>query len=261
MTIVPVFHVSLSALPFSKHIIQTIENKLDSLQQSKLVDKLEYEVPPTDEEHQLRFRYLWSDSGIGDETYQIRKEFMEEAPSTAQFNIEEIAKHCMQESFHLRLTTLGYVQLKWGVPSSFLVVGEKTRRAMERVVADVVWRAFKLETFPYDIFHHPSHFMQGFAFRTPAEAFLSAVDGYCRKYSKFTENYRAIHEWKSLFHIRRQALRYLKSINKTANVVPLDISEKNIAFTRLYDFQRRLEVECVDCIVNDVVLWELGDEL
>ncbi|MCK4477457.1 hypothetical protein KAU88_02880 [Candidatus Bathyarchaeota archaeon] len=259
MPYVKAHHVLVSPLPFSSENITRISDRIRFMKTKHMVDKVKKRT--TESAISYDFRYLWLASGIEDEAYEIRAQTVDFSPSTGMFNVEEVAKHCAEESLHLSIDHTGLLKIVWSVPSAWRGIPEKARRVIEKVVADVIWRAFRPRDFTYDLFHHPRHYMQGFGFDAAQNAFISAVERLSKRYPKFAENYRLIHDWKSLFLLKRQVKTYEERLNSLALHVPLDVFAKNVALVQLSDLERRLDLESIDCLVKDVVLWELSDEV
>jgi len=225
------------------------------------LEKVRYGILRENEGKTCDFRYLWLASGIRDTAYEIRKETAEAAPFTGRFNIEEVAEHCAEESFHISIYSKGILKIQWNVPSSWKVIPEKAQRVTERVMADVFWRAFEAKEFTYDLFHHPSHFIQGFSFKSFQHAFLSATRRLCRRYQKFIHNYRMVRDWKRLQLLKEQVKLYKNQLENITVYMPLDEHIRNTVFAELSNLERKISLESVDCIINDILIYELSDAI
>jgi hypothetical protein len=155
----------------------------------------------------------------------------------------------------------GLFKLNIEVPTYWESYEEKSRRLIERVVADVIWRGFEKEEFSNALFRHPSHYMQGFSFRRLDNAFLRAAENLNRKYLRFMKYYRIAKQWKNPYLMKKQVETFKNKLGDVATLLGIGQDVTDTSFALLSQLERRLELEIIDCLVNDIVLWELGDEL
>lgn len=259
---IPVYYVALSPFPFTSLDFQMIKDKISEMRKEGKIRKVKEE--PHAGTYDCSFRYFLKKTGIDDVAYRLtprRRRAAEQAPATIEF-ILRAAQHSVSESFHITIQPEGCYKIIWNVPRVWESIwAEETRRFVERIVAEVIWGSFEKMNFSHNLFHHPSHHLQGFAFRRLNKAFLFAIKRLDQKYSNFILRYRTVRNWKNLYLLEKHVEALSNRINIIGDSFNFDSETKNIALAVLSQLRHKLQLELAECVINDVILWELSDTL
>lgn len=248
----------MAPLPFSNEI-QTILDRIKNLEHEGVNEGVKENN--VNSATSVIFKFHWLKSYMDDSVYEISEKAYELIPWTARFNVEEVATHCADQSFHLDLHDAGLIIILWEVPHTWRGIPEKTKRVMERFMSFNVERAFKLRDFQYDVFHHPMYFAKGFGFDTAENAFLAALQGLYRQCCSEIPRYRQIGNWEHLY-LRRVQIKLFKDRLRTVfTQLKLDSLSTNKACKLLFDLESSFEFQCINSVLIDKILWELSDEI
>lgn len=254
------YHVVLSPYPWSKGHLDTISERIKDLQTKQIVKDVR--ASRTEEALTYHLRFAWSRSLQGDAAYRIEKEAMELSPGVITLNVDEIAKHCDEESFHTTISISGLIQTKWKVPSSWVSIPSRTQRIVGRFVAVAISRAFDITGKPKnDLLYCPYYFLEGFSYDGMARALVEGVKRTCKGYSRFVDILKPIGNWQGILLYRAQCVAIINQLKALDGLFGAQLSARNEALAEMYEAERKLTSGYIDCLVNNVILWELGDSL
>jgi hypothetical protein len=219
-------------------------------------------VSRTEDNLAYHLKFDWMRSIGDDAAYQIDKEVVERAPGVISFNINEVAKHCNEESFHVDISISGFMRIKWRVPSYWKSLPIRTQRVIERFVSIVFDRAFEMsQRLEDDLFRCPYYYVHGFSFDGWKRALLEGVMSTCKACNKFADTFKLLGEWQAILLYRAQVLAIINQVEDLDGIFGVDAPTRNQALATLHEAERKLNSSLLDCVVNNVVLWELGDSL
>jgi len=248
----------LSPLPFSSSELEKICNNIKVLENNGILT--ETKIKHKTDLVQCQAKFHWLKSGMEEPIYEITDSAKENAPTTVGFN-KEVAEHCEEESFHLDMSYTGLISTLWKIPKKWGGVPEKIDKVMDRFVTIVVSRAFQSSTIEHDLFHNPYYFTQGFAFGKTQDALQNGIAKTCEKYMAFISLFRKLADWKSIALFRLQVKSTKERLDYVGPAISMSVALRNSMLNQLSDLERAMELNMLDCIVNDTLLWEVGDSL
>jgi hypothetical protein len=254
--LIPSYLLNISPFPFTLEDITMIEKRINYyLNEKFIITNLQKEISVGRKRY--IFRYIWSESGLKDKAYNFSID--DRNLSTMQFNIE-VNVHCDNESFYLDVYNIGIIKLEWNVPIKWKVASDKTKRSMERVMADIIWRSFKNEDYSKNLFHNPSKFIQGFSFESLDKSLINAIEKYKFESNLFVGRFKKLYEWENIYLLKEQVNSYLEQLNhiKTTNLFNIDTY--NFYKINLSELSRDLNIEWRSCM-NDYIIYEFSDEI
>jgi hypothetical protein len=190
--------------------------------------------------------------------YGLSDSAEEIAPSTVYFN-KKVVKHCQEQPFHLNISYIGLISIMWKIPKKWSSVPDKIGKIMKRFVTIVVSRAFESSTIERDLFNNPYYFTQGFAFGKVSDALQKGIERTCTKYVEFISLFLKLSNWKLIILFREQVKLIRESFLRIASIIEINEATLNSSLNRFSDLQRSIELNMFDCMVKDVLLWEMSD--
>jgi hypothetical protein len=249
-------YVLLCPYPWGETQVQTVLNRMKRLEEREIIrDK---QKSGTDETHLYKLKFDWMKSFEHDVSYEIQHDVSERAPYMIAQNIDEIAKHYLRQPFEVGIFPSGLIHIKWRVPLTWKSTFT-TQRIMERFVSIAFFRAFRLTNkIEYDLFNCPYWFVQGFSYGNLSTALADGIRHACEVYDKYVDDFRLIHDWKAILVYRTHCRANIDQVQRIRQV-EIDPSVRNEIVASLHRAEMKMTLGLVDCLVNGVVLWELGD--